>query len=110
MLNDGGGCGADSGNAGPEGYIGERQSLVFARYLEPGALVFLRELNLNPRERLLDVACGAGQIVIPASRSGIDATGVDIAANHRTTTARGTGRLPTLGTGRCIRDDYLPAP
>ena len=54
---------------------------VFARYLEPGALVFLRELNLNPGDRLLDVACGAGQIVIPASRSGIDATGVDIASN-----------------------------
>ena len=54
---------------------------VFAKYLEPGALVFLRELNLQPGERLLDVACGAGQIVIPASRIGIDATGVDIASN-----------------------------
>ena len=54
---------------------------VFARYLEPGALAFLRRLNLKPGERLLDVACGAGQLVIPASRSGTDATGVDIAAN-----------------------------
>lgn len=54
---------------------------VFAQYLEPGALVFLRGLNLNPSERLLDVACGAGQLVIPASREGIDAAGVDIAAN-----------------------------
>ena len=54
---------------------------MFAKYLEPGALVFLRGLNLKPGERLLDVACGAGQIVIPASRSGIDATGVDIASN-----------------------------
>ncbi|WP_216322241.1 class I SAM-dependent methyltransferase [Deinococcus aestuarii] len=54
---------------------------VFARSLEPGALVFLRELNIRPGERFLDVACGAGQLVIPASRMGVDATGVDIAAN-----------------------------
>jgi len=54
---------------------------VFARYLEPGALEFLRRLNLKPSERLLDVACGAGQLVIPASRAGTEATGVDIAAN-----------------------------
>lgn len=54
---------------------------VFARYLEPGALEFLRGLNLRPGERYLDVACGAGQLAIPASRAGVDATGVDIAAN-----------------------------
>ncbi|UQN08682.1 class I SAM-dependent methyltransferase [Deinococcus sp. QL22] len=54
---------------------------VFAQYLEPGALVFLRGLNLKAPERLLDVACGAGQLVIPASREGIDAVGVDIASN-----------------------------
>lgn len=54
---------------------------VFARYMEPGALVFLRGLNLQPGERFLDVACGAGQLVIPAARAGVDATGVDIAAN-----------------------------
>ena len=54
---------------------------VFARYLEPGALEFLRRLNLKSGERLLDVACGAGQLAIPASRAGTEATGVDIAAN-----------------------------
>lgn len=54
---------------------------LFARYLEPGALTFLQGLNLKPGERFLDVACGAGQLVIPASRAGIDATGVDIATN-----------------------------
>ncbi|MFB9991039.1 class I SAM-dependent methyltransferase [Deinococcus oregonensis] len=54
---------------------------IFAQYLEPGALVFLRGLNLKPGERLLDVACGAGQLVIPAAREGTDATGVDIASN-----------------------------
>ena len=54
---------------------------VFARYLESGALEFLQRLHLKPGERLLDVACGAGQLVIPATRTGTDATGVDIAAN-----------------------------
>lgn len=54
---------------------------VFARYLEPGALTFLERLDLRPGERFLDVACGAGQLVIPAARAGLDATGVDIAAN-----------------------------
>lgn len=54
---------------------------VFARYLESGALAFLKKLDLQPGERLLDIACGAGQLVIPASAAGTDATGVDIAAN-----------------------------
>lgn len=53
----------------------------FARYLEPGALEFLRRLQLQPGTRLLDVACGAGQIAIPAARAGAQVTGVDIATN-----------------------------
>ena len=53
----------------------------FAKFLEPGALDFLARLDLKPGVRMLDVACGAGQIVIPAARAGIDATGVDIATN-----------------------------
>lgn len=53
----------------------------FAKYLEPGALDFLRRLQLQPGDRLLDVACGAGQIAVPAARAGVQVTGVDIAAN-----------------------------
>lgn len=53
----------------------------FAKFLEPGALDFLARLQLQPGMRLLDVACGAGQIVIPAARQGIEGTGVDIATN-----------------------------
>jgi SAM-dependent methyltransferase len=53
----------------------------FAKYLEDGAIDFLARLNLKPGTRLLDVACGAGQIAIPAARAGIRATGVDIATN-----------------------------
>lgn len=53
----------------------------FAHYLEPGALEFLQRLQLQPGTRLLDVACGAGQIAIPAARAGVQVTGVDIATN-----------------------------
>lgn len=53
----------------------------FAKYLEPGALDFLARLNVTPGTRMLDVACGAGQIAIPAARAGVRVTGVDIASN-----------------------------
>lgn len=54
---------------------------VFAQYLEPGALEFFKRLPITPGVRLLDAACGAGQLAIPAARTGAVVTGVDIAAN-----------------------------
>src|SRR5262245_51097721 len=54
---------------------------TFAQYLEPGALAILRNLNIAPGSRMLDVGCGAGQIAIPAARAGVNVTGVDIATN-----------------------------
>lgn len=53
----------------------------FAKYLEPGALEFFDRLNIAPGTRLLDVACGAGQLTLPAARKGIQVTGLDLAAN-----------------------------
>ena len=53
----------------------------FAKYLEPGALEFLAHLAVAPGTRMLDVACGAGQIAIPAARAGVRVTGIDIASN-----------------------------
>jgi SAM-dependent methyltransferase len=53
----------------------------FASYLEPGALEFLARLPIQAGTRMLDVACGAGQIAIPAARAGASVTGVDIATN-----------------------------
>jgi SAM-dependent methyltransferase len=53
----------------------------FARYMEPGAMEFLTRLDVAPGTRMLDVACGAGQIAIPAARAGVRVTGVDIALN-----------------------------
>lgn len=53
----------------------------FAKYLEPGALEFFRELNISPGEQVLDVACGAGQLSFPAALAGCHVTGIDIATN-----------------------------
>jgi len=53
----------------------------FAKYMEPSALNFLARLPLKPETRMLDVACGAGQIAIPAARAGAWVTGIDIATN-----------------------------
>lgn len=54
---------------------------VFAKYLEKGALEFFDRLHVLPGTRLLDVACGAGQLTLPAARKGIQVTGLDLAAN-----------------------------
>lgn len=53
----------------------------FAKYLERGALEFYDRLAVAPKTRMLDVACGAGQIAIPAARTGVHVTGIDIASN-----------------------------
>src|SRR4028119_1269171 len=53
----------------------------FATYLEPGALEILERMQIAPGTKMLDVGCGAGQISIPAARTGVDVTGVDIATN-----------------------------
>lgn len=63
----------DAWNAGDYG--------KFATYMEPGAHVILKGWRIQPGCGMLDVACGAGQISILASRAGVKVTGVDIAPN-----------------------------
>ncbi|HWV45268.1 MAG TPA: class I SAM-dependent methyltransferase [Nitrospira sp.] len=53
----------------------------FSRYMEGGAREFYERLNIAPGSRLLDLACGSGQLALMAAKDGIDVTGVDIAAN-----------------------------
>jgi SAM-dependent methyltransferase len=53
----------------------------FATFLEPGAMEFFPRLGIAKGERVLDVACGAGQLSFPAARLGALVTGVDIASN-----------------------------
>ena len=41
--------------------------------------VLVDELRIGPGQRVLDVACGAGNVAIPAALAGADVTGLDIA-------------------------------
>jgi SAM-dependent methyltransferase len=52
-----------------------------AKSYAPGAEEFVRGLNLRPGMRVLDVACGTGNLALPAARLGASVTGVDIAPN-----------------------------
>jgi SAM-dependent methyltransferase len=46
---------------------------------EQGASEFIARLGLEPGERVLDVACGTGNLTLPAARAGARVTGIDIA-------------------------------
>jgi SAM-dependent methyltransferase len=55
--------------------------LPIARSFALGAEEFIARLALRPGEAVLDVACGTGNLAIPAARAGATVTGVDIAPN-----------------------------
>ena len=52
-----------------------------AKSYAPGAAEFVDRLNLQPGERVLDVACGTGNLTIPAAKSGASVIGQDFAPN-----------------------------
>lgn len=52
-----------------------------ARGYERGAAEFVARLSLAREERVLDVACGTGNLALPAARRGARVTGLDIAPN-----------------------------
>jgi ubiquinone/menaquinone biosynthesis C-methylase UbiE len=52
-----------------------------AKAYSPGAAEFIERLDLQSGEKVLDVACGAGNSAIPAARAGAIVTGVDLAPN-----------------------------
>lgn len=54
---------------------------LIARSYEAGAAEFVRRLHLAEGMRVLDVACGTGNLAVPAARTGAEVTGVDIATN-----------------------------
>jgi ubiquinone/menaquinone biosynthesis C-methylase UbiE len=55
--------------------------LPIARSFETGAADFIARLALRPGESVLDVACGTGNLAIPAARAGARVSGIDIASN-----------------------------
>lgn len=73
----------------------------FATYMEPGAVDMLQAWGVERGQRLLDVACGAGQLAIPAARMGLEATGVDIAENLVR-----AARERADAEGLCVRFDH----
>ena len=52
-----------------------------AEAIYDGGEEFIGRLGIQSGERVLDVACGTGNLAIPAARAGASVTGVDIAAN-----------------------------
>ena len=52
-----------------------------ANVIQTSADDFVDRLELKPGDRVLDVACGTGNLAIPAARKGATVTGVDIATN-----------------------------
>ena len=52
-----------------------------ARFYTGEAEQFVNRLNLEPGTKFLDVACGTGNLALPAARAGAVVTGVDIAPN-----------------------------
>ena len=52
-----------------------------AQIIAAGGADFIARLQLTPGARLLDVACGSGNLSFPAARAGAAVTGVDIAPN-----------------------------
>jgi SAM-dependent methyltransferase len=54
---------------------------VIAKTISAGAEGFVDGLEIRPGARVLDVACGTGNLAIPLARRGAVVTGVDIASN-----------------------------
>lgn len=54
---------------------------LVARLTEKAAHEFIARLQLKPGMKVLDVACGSGNLAIPAAKAGAIVTGIDIAPN-----------------------------
>src|SRR5579863_5591534 len=54
---------------------------VVAKTITKGAEAFVGRLAIPAGARVLDVACGTGNLAIPLARKGMVVTGVDIAPN-----------------------------
>jgi len=66
-----------------------------SRYMEAEAEAFYSRLAVPPGAKLLDIACGSGQIALIAARHGVESTGIDVAENL-VTRARERARVEGL--------------
>jgi 2-polyprenyl-3-methyl-5-hydroxy-6-metoxy-1,4-benzoquinol methylase len=81
-----------------------------AKGYEIGAAELIARLHLQPRERVLDVACGTGNLALPAARAGARVTGIDIAPNlveQARERAAAEGLAISIDVGNC---EELPYP
>src|SRR5260370_32106846 len=51
------------------------------RYMEREDEAFVERLGIIPGMKVLDVACGTGNVAVPAARQGAQVVGIDIAPN-----------------------------
>ena len=52
-----------------------------AKHIETTAEAFVERLNIQPGMKVIDVACGSGNVAVIAAQKGADVTGIDIAEN-----------------------------
>lgn len=52
-----------------------------AKSIEDGAVEFIERLQIPRGAKVLDVACGTGNLAVPAAKAGAVVTGIDIATN-----------------------------
>jgi SAM-dependent methyltransferase len=79
---------------------------------EAGAAEFIARLELARRESVLDVACGTGNLALPAARAGAAVSGIDIAPNllvQLAGHARAEGLDIELTEGNCEAMPYADA-
>ncbi len=84
--------------------------LPIARSFAPGAREFITRLGLRPGESVLDVACGTGNLAIPAALAGARVSGIDIAPNliaEAQLEARATGVAIAFEVGDAESLPYL---
>lgn len=83
---------------------------ILARYHEAAAVEFVARLALRAGDRVLDVACGTGNVAVPAARAGCSVTGLDLASNL-VTRARARAASEGLAIGYTEGDaEALPFP
>src|SRR2546423_7998028 len=75
----------------------------FSRFMESSAAEFLARLPLRAGDRLLDVACGSGQLALLAAKRGAKVTGVDIAANSIEAVREGGVEAASTASRCCCR-------